>query len=574
MFRHVKGYARLIVLALVMGLISAGFKVILPVIIQYSVDTLISGHPSEQIFLVRFVPSLMSALVFILSIKILEGFFRYLSRVIKGIAVEQIGERLRNQMYDRIQYFSFRTHSKMTTGDLVQRCTSDVETYLEFFRTQLDEISRIILLVTVSIVIMLKMNILLTLVPVAVVPFITLFSYIFHKKIHKIFEKVDKQEAVVTNIAQESISGIRVVKAFGTEPYEVERYSRENNDLYNKYLVMGKNFSKYYSFSSLLGYIQVGGTLFVGGLMAIEGRITVGTLLAFMMYCEWLSFPLKMLGRAVTQMSKAFVSAGRINDVLDTKIDTEDGKETPEIHGEIIFDHVSFSYDNDDVLKNISFTLKAGETLGILGMTGSGKTTLVQLLLRLYDYRGSITIDGVELRDIKKSYIRNSIGLVMQDPYLFSKTIRENINITQLHEEDEIVHAAHVADIHSDIVDFSDEYETVVGERGAQLSGGQQQRLAIARTIIGSDKKILIFDDSLSAVDSETDQSIRHSLSELQREATKIIISHRVNTVMNADKIVVLADGEIQSIGTHEELKDADGLYGRLCKVQSEFELE
>lgn len=607
---------------MMIGLLSAAVKVQSPVVVKYAVDVLIMEDSAAMTaaqgsLLVQWVPDLFAACLLIMAIRFSEAIFRYFSGVIKNIAVEKAGERLRNTLYQKIQSFSFETHGQNQTGELIQRSTSDVETFLDFYRSQVDEIGRLAFLIFASLWIMFDMNVLLTLVPLSMVPVVALMSALFQKRIGKVFEEADKKEAIATGIAQESISGVRVVRAFGNENYELKRYEKANDMVRDKIAEMGHSFSMYFSVTDFITIMQITGTLFVGGMMVISDTITLGTLLAFLMYCEWLTWPLKQLARIIMRTGKTLVAVRRIDEILDIDGDVEDGTLKPEIRGEIIYDNVSFVYrhvgksirgeaeDGEEmrektvgesadssekstdtaripdgvpsigdgareerkVLDGISFRIGAGRTLGILGHTGSGKSTLVQLLQRLMEYEGSIKIDGVELREIEKSWIRKNVGLVLQESYLFSKTIKENINILCSHSEREIVKAAKISDIHSNIESLGSGYETLVGERGAQLSGGQKQRIAIARTII-EDKKILIFDDSLSAVDSETDLNIRRALDEIRGDATRIIISHRVSTVMHADLILVLKQGRIIEQGTHETLKESGGLYQKLWDIQ------
>lgn len=616
---------------MLISLLSAAIKVQSPIVMKYAVDVLISEDvgaiaDAQGTWLSEWAPSLLSACMIVIAIRFFEAMFRYISGLIKNIAVERAGEQLRNSLYRKIQSFSFETHGQNQTGELIQRSTADVETYLDFYRSQIDEVGRLAFLIIASVWIMFGMNPVLALVPLSMVPVIALMSFIFNKKISKVFEESDKKEAIATGIAQESISGVRVVRAFGNENYELKRYAKANDAVRDKIAEMGGSYSLYFSVTDFITLMQVVGTLFVGGMMVISGSMTIGTLLAFLLYCEWLTWPLKQLARIITRTGKTFVSVRRIDEILDIPGDVEDGTLRPEIRGEIVYDNVSFVYRNGGkgirgeeapetellkggeticanvedpaanglknslgnsgenavkfdseppeerkVLDGIRFRIGAGQTLGILGHTGSGKSTLVQLLQRLMEYEGSIKIDGVELREIEKSWIREKVGLVLQESYLFSKTIRENINILRSHSERDIIRAAKIADIHSNIESLGSGYETLVGERGAQLSGGQKQRISIARTII-EDKKILIFDDSLSAVDSETDFSIRKALDEVHGNVTRIIISHRVSTVMNADLILVLKQGRIVEKGTHASLKEAGGLYQKLWNIQTSEE--
>lgn len=569
MLKYIKGFAWLLAFSMLISLVSAAVKVQLPIVVQYSVDVLIGGAVSDNPLLSKYVTTLGAAFLMIVVIRCGESILRYFSGVFKNIAVENIGERLRNRLYSQVQSFSYATHGKHQSGELVQRCTSDVETYLEFYRTQVDEVGRLAVMMIMSIVIMLGMNWKLALISIGIMPIVAFISITFHGRISKQFETVDEQEAKLTAVAQESMSGIRVVRAFGMERYEIDRFGEVNTRYFSMLRDLGKHFSAYFSITDFLSIGQLAATLIVGGLFVINGDMTVGTLMAFLMYSEWLSWPLKQLARIVTRMGKAFVSAKRIGDILDTPVDEEDGTLCPEISGSIVFDNVSFAYEDDKkVLSGISFEIGAGKTLGILGHTGSGKSTLVMLLQRLMEYEGSIKIDGVELRDIRKDYIRSKVGLVLQDTYLFSKTVMENINILGNHSKDEVYKAAMISDIHNNISSFAQGYDTVVGEKGAQLSGGQKQRVSISRTII-EDKKVLIFDDSLSAVDAETDMNIREALDSSMGSVTRIIISHRINTVMGADKIIVLREGVIEEMGTHERLAAAGGLYQKLWEIQT-----
>ncbi|NMC58406.1 MAG: ABC transporter ATP-binding protein [Candidatus Methanofastidiosa archaeon] len=322
---------------------------------------------------------------------------------------------------------------------------------------------------------------------------------------------------------------------------------------------------------------QIGIVLVAGIYFTVHGQITLGMLVAFNTYVSRLIWPVRQLGRILSDMGKMTVSLKRVSQILEEKEEKEVGEGLkPEIKGELSFENVSFEYEeNSPVLNNISFKVNKGETVAIVGPTGSGKSSLIHLLLRLYDYRsGSIKVDGVELKDISRKWIRSKVGIVLQEPFLYSRTIKDNIKMAKLDASDnEIVRATSMAAVHDVIKSFENGYDTVVGEKGVTLSGGQRQRVAIARTLI-KNLPILIFDDSLSAVDAETDKIIRGELEKRSKGVTTFIISHRISTVMDADKIVVLNHGEIEAIGKHEELIRKDGVYKRIWQIQNSKEEE
>ena len=331
----------------------------------------------------------------------------------------------------------------------------------------------------------------------------------------------------------------------------------------------------YWSLSDLLAMLQIGIVVVLGVYYTATGSITLGTFLVFNSYVNMLLWPIRQMGRILTDMGKTLVSVGRIQEILDVPSESQDpdcGK--PPIAGDIVFRNVSFEYEEGHpVLKDLSFEVKKGETVAILGPTGSGKSSLVHLLQRLYDYKdGSVTIGGVELRKIDKKWLRQKVGIVLQEPFLFSRTIKENIGIAKRNvSEMEIIEASRIASVHKVIEEFDNGYETFVGEKGVTLSGGQKQRVAIARTLI-QDSDILIFDDSLSAVDTETDAAIRKELKKRSKNVTTFIISHRIATLSEADRILVLDDGRLIQSGTHEELIHHPGLYQRIWSIQNSLE--
>jgi ATP-binding cassette subfamily B protein len=422
---------------------------------------------------------------------------------------------------------------------------------------------------------MFNLNGKMALVSMATMPIIFTFAFIFFSKVKVAFEASDEAEAKLTTVLQENLTGIRVVKAFSRQKYEVLKFDEKNKDYKDKTYRLIQLLSIYWGASDFICFIQIGLVLVVGSIWAVRGDISLGTLVAFSTYVNMLLWPIRQLGRTLTDMGKAIVSVGRIEEILNEPIEIlEENNVKPEIKGNILFDDVYFEYEkNKPVLKGISFSVKAGNTLAIIGPTGSGKSSLIHLLARLYDYNeGSIKIDGAELRDMDKGWVRKNIGIVLQEPFLYGKTIKENIKLSDPSIEDTRVYeSAKIASIHQDIKSFDKGYDTYVGERGVSLSGGQKQRIAIARTII-KECPIVVFDDSLSAVDTETDVSIRKALNNRKNKSTTIIVSHRISTVSEADKILVLDKGKIVQMGDHNSLIEEEGLYKRIYEIQNSID--
>ena len=478
---------------------------------------------------------------------------------------------MRDSLYRQIQYMTYEHHTKKETGDMIQRCTSDVETIRRFLGVQIVDLGRIIFMVFLSVAIMLTLNVKLTLYAVALIPILFGFSYVFFTKVQKNFLKSDEAEGKLTTVLQENLSGVRVVRAFGREKYEIDKFEEVNQTYRKTTYRLIEILAMFWSSSDLITLIQSGVVLIVGSQMVIAGDLTIGTLIAFITYESMLLWPVKQSGRLLSELGKTTVAIKRVEEIMNEEIEKDSHDEIePEVDGKIAFENVNFSYpDGKQALKNINFTLDQGKTLGILGSTGSGKSTLVHLLQRLYDYEGSIKIDDVELSHIKKQWIRRKIGLILQEPYLYAKTVKENIGIINRDYGDtQIMEAAKTASIHDNILTFKEGYETIIGEKGVSLSGGQKQRVAISRTIIDHDKRILIFDDSLSAVDTETDMRIRRALKKRSKDVTTLIISHRITTLAEADYIIVMDDGEIIQRGSHDDLVKEEGLYKRIWDLQ------
>jgi ATP-binding cassette subfamily B protein len=511
-----------------------------------------------------------------------EGGFAFLSGRLAAYTAEGITRRLRDFLFDHIQRLSFSYHASTSTGDLIERVTSDVDSVRRFFSEQAIGMGRIFLLFTINFVAILNLNVKLGLISVVVIPFILLVSLWFFKRVTKAYEEYQAQEAILSTTLQENLTGVRVVKAFARQDYEKSKFEKDNWGKYLKGKILLFMHSMFWPLSDIvLGFQMLFGFVF-GALMAIRGEITLGTYMAYVGLVVWLIFPIRNLGRIIVSASTGMVSYGRLMDIVKQgREPLFDGAIQPEgpVRGELLFEKVSFMYSDgkQDVIKDVSFHAMPGQAIALLGSTGSGKTSLVNLLPRFHEYTGGrILLDGVELKNYSRAYLRNQIGIVEQEPFLFSRSIRENISygVGRDVTQDEIEAAAKAAAIHDVILGFPDGYNTLVGEKGVTLSGGQKQRVAIARTLL-KNPRILIFDDSTSSVDTETEAEIRGALNGLMQSRTTFIIAHRIQSIMVADLILVLDKGEVVQQGTHAELlKDVNGMYRRIYDIQTRIDVE
>ncbi len=581
-----RGSVGFFVTSIISALLLALLDTLSPKIISVTVDSVLGSEPAE---LPEWALSIINSLggfeyfrhhlyyvaLLLVVLAVFTAVFQYCNRVFNAKGAETLVKNMRDSIFTHIDRLPFSWHMKNQTGDIIQRCTSDVDNVKRFLSDQLTSVFRIIIMLCLSLYFMFSMNVKLALVAVAFMPFIIGYSALFHGKIGKRFEVCDENEGILSAIAQENLTGVRVVRAFGRERYEREKFTKQNEYYTGLWVNLHRTFSIFWSTSDLISGIWVMCIVVVGAVMCVRGDgMTAGKYIAFISYNAMLMWPIRQLGRMISEMSKTGVSLGRIYQIMsaEEEHDKPDAV-TPDMHGDIVFDHVSFAYDGcPEILSDINFSVKAGTTLGILGGTGSGKSTLMYLLDRLYDIPegcGKITIGGVDIADMKADWVRENVGMVLQEPFLFSKSIAENVGITKENIDlPEIREAARIACLDETVTSFSKGYDTFVGERGVTLSGGQKQRAAIARLIVQR-TPIMVFDDSLSAVDTETDSKIRHALSENLGGSTVILISHRITTLMQAEKIVVLDKGRVAEEGTHSELISKGGLYKQIYEIQT-----
>ncbi|HEY4538157.1 MAG TPA: ABC transporter ATP-binding protein [Erysipelothrix sp.] len=555
-----------------------------PLLLSFTIDNVVMGKaldtPFKQ-FLARslggieYIKSHLWIIALVMVIfTMIRGAILLMRDYLAGTIGETATEKLRNELYDHIQHLPYSYHVQAKTGDMIQRVTSDVEQINNFLNHQIRDLIYAILMTVVSLVILLQINVKLTLISMITFPFILIFAFVFFKKMQDNFRAADEAEAAMSNVFQESLDGVRVVKAFNREAYELEKFTEKNQDHRDKTKHMLKLMGMYWGFSDFISFLQLFIVLFASMLMVRNGIISMGDAIVFISYIGMVLWPLRSIGRILSDMGKVSVAIERLNEILEVEQEDLEVGVRPQLKGKITFEQVSFAYADDidtRILKDVSFIINPGTTVAIMGPTGSGKSTMAHLLTRLYDpTSGMIYIDETPITDISRDYLRSQVGIVLQEPFLFSKSIYENIRISQPDaSEQQVYHAANIASIHNAITGFDLGYQTPVGEKGVTLSGGQKQRIAIARTVI-KNQAIIIFDDSLSALDAQTDKQIREALKETRKEATKLIITHRINTAAQADMIIVLDQGRVVQMGTHEELLKAQGIYRDIAKIQDE----
>ena len=568
LWRMMTGYRLSYVGAVLSIAVAAAARTVTFFLLRYLVDDVLGkGLHLDRVWLLA---------LGIIGLAVVEGGFTFLRGKLAAQTAEGITRRLRDYLYDHLQRLPFEYHDRTRTGELIERVTSDVEAMRRFYAEQGVEIGRILALFVFNLAALVSLNAKLGLLSILFMPFVLVLSLWFFGRISKAYERYQEQEAVLSARLQENLTGVRVVRAFARQPFERDRFEQENWEKYQRGRRLLVMHSLYWPASDVLCTLQMLLIYYLGARMAIEGTITVGTYVAIAGMVIWIIWPMRNLGRIIVQASSALVSYRRVADVIGEKReDMVSGQHNGRLRGEIVFDDVCFEYkEGEHVLDHVSFRCEPGQVVALLGPTGSGKSSLVNLLPRFYDYDcGSLTLDGTELVEYPIHWLRQQIGTVEQEPFLFSRTIRENIAYGSGREvtDKEIEEAAQAAAIHDVILSFPEGYDTLVGEKGVTLSGGQKQRVAIARTLL-KDPRILVLDDATSSVDTETEALIREALERLMEGRTSFIIAHRIQTIMRADKILVLDKGRIVQQGAHRELIQQDGLYKQIYELQAQVE--
>ena len=581
LFKFTKGYRTLYLLSFVILFFALTFLLLSTFMTKVLIDTLQNIPPSGPVdtFLTNILggqPFLKDNLwlfsIIVLGLGLSRSLMFFSRLMMRGFMDVNIGRDIQLKLFYHIERLPYSFIKKNKSGDLIQTSTKDLDIVRRFLVRQVNSIVYTIFLTTIAFALLLTISWEIAVSSTIVLPVMFIYSFFLVKKVRKLFKVTEDSDGLVSAKIEEVLSGIRLVKAYNNENYEIKDFNEYLQDYRNKFIKWRLGTSFFLSTTDIMVFGQIAFTSLFGLYLTISGLIGLGTLVIALQFVTMVVWPVRDVAMTLSTLAQAVASIDRLNVILNQPLEDIESGERPEVSGQIVFDNMSFNYDDSDevVLKNISFTVNPGETVAIMGKTGSGKSTISHLLTRLYDYSsGSIKIDGHELNGIAKEHIRRQIATVLQEPFLFSKTIINNLKIANRNASiEDIQQAAHIADIHQSILNFKDGYETKVGEKGVTLSGGQKQRLVIARTII-SKAPILVFDDSLSAVDTETDINIRTALKKRQKQSSTLIITHRVATAKDADKIIVLEHGKIVQMGNHAQLIQEDGLYRRIYDIQT-----
>ncbi|MEO8514545.1 MAG: ABC transporter ATP-binding protein [Ignavibacteria bacterium] len=586
--------------ASVLLIISVGFRLMEPKILQMAVDKIIAffvtgkGNTVTKDdaitgFLYRILPELKienAGLILVylgvlfLIIALLRGVTMLSSSTISAASTEKAMKKLRDRLFTHLQHLPMKYFGKTPTGELIQRCTGDVETVRKFATMQVTESIRLASIFIGAFIMMFMVNQSYALIAIMLFPIMITASVFFFKKEGEIWTKHEAEQDKLTAMVQENLSGIRVVKAFAKENYEIEKFTRQNEEKRKWGMKLLKLHSYYWPGSDVLVYTQLAISLFAGGYFVLTNKITIGEFTAFYTYASYVTWPMRRLAQLVSEMGMTRVAIERIYSILESPREDYSGYDNDgkEIKGLIEFDNVYFKYDDVDenILNGVSMKINPGEKVALLGPTGAGKSTIISLLMKFYEPdKGMIRIDGRDINEYSRPFLRSKMGVVLQRPFLFSTSIKENIAYSNPDTHiDEIVESAKVANIHDIIKEgFPNSYETVIGEKGVTLSGGQKQRVTLARTLL-KNPDILILDDSTSAIDTETEFEIQKALRGITRSKTTIVIAHRITSVQDCDRIIVLDKGRVIEEGTHEELIENNGFYKKIYDIQVSIEDE
>ncbi|WP_164217871.1 ABC transporter ATP-binding protein [Virgibacillus sp. YIM 98842] len=557
-------YKKYFFLSLFFLLFITSITVVYPIVLQQTIDNVVLA---DQYELIPYISGIFFVLMFIKGIA--TFYHQYLGDLFGVTSVY----KLREALYDKLQVLSFKYYDNARTGDIMSRLTQDVEGFRFFLSLGFAELLRIVLLILISLSVMFYYSVPLAIVTMAAMPFLALVVYRFDKRVHPAFRKIRKSMGQLNTRVQENISGMNTVKSLSREDFEIDRFSSSNDHYRQKYLNTAKIWSRYFPLMEFIGNVCAVALLAYGGYLVISGGLTPGALVAFFSLVWYILGPLMNLGFIINLFSQAKASAERLLEILDAKediVEKENAISQP-ITGHVTFNDVTLTYTEDDdaALKNISFDAPPGKVIGLIGATGAGKTSITQLITRFYEpEKGEVLVDGNPVAEYDLKVLRNGIGFVLQEPFLFSTTIKENIAYGNPEASNaQIIDAAKRAQAHEFIMEMPKGYDTMLGERGMGLSGGQKQRIAIARAIC-INPSILVLDDATSAVDMETEFKIQKALKEVMKGRTSFIIAHRISSLKHADEILVLEEGSIAERGTHEELIHNNGTYERIYNIQ------
>lgn len=587
LWRWSKKYLFLVIFIIVLNFVLQYLYSYIAILVELATSVLGNENSSVNLpsFLIDFFLSFEKPLTIILVIgismvllQLFRSILRFLDGYLRAYGTEHIGYDMRTKIYNHVLDLPYTYHNNLDIGDLIQRSTSDIDTSSSFICSQFPELISIFITISIGAYQVGQINLILMGVSLISLPLLGISSIFWFNYINKKFTQIEEKEAVVTTVVQENINSSRVVRAFSNEAYELKKMKKANDEYYNKLYSLYIREPIFWGFTDFVATFQYALTIAVAIYLAYKGLVTTSDITACLLLLGMVIWPIRGLGRIISNYGKAIVAANRIEEVLKEASEYENnGSLTPEITGSIKFRNVSFKFNdtNDELLKNISFDINKGDVIAIVGKTGSGKSTICNLLTRFLDYNeGTIYLDETPITNIDKHYLRKNIKMILQDPFLFSNNVLENVRITDNNlSKEEVRKACSIASIDSEIMNFKEGYETIVGEKGTTLSGGQKQRIAIARMLV-SKAPILIFDDSLSALDTKTDYLIRKALKRNNNKQTMIIITHRITTAKEADKILVLNEGKIEAYASHNKLLNISPLYKELWQIQGELEDE